>query len=464
MLKTLPHPPDLKTCLKTLVCAIALNVGVAGHALAQTPTDAAANFRFSGFGSIGFTHADADGATFVRDITQPQGAGNHGLHWEQDTRLGVQGNLQLTDNLEAVAQIVSRYRQENNFDPEVTWGFLKYNHNDWLEVRAGRIGFDVYPGADTRDVGYSYLWVRPPIEYFGTLLFPYEDGGDIMVRQSIGNGLIRAKLYTGITRQRVNSLMQQREWLGGLNLPPIGTVQDLNKSRVSGGFIEYQDIHWTARIGMANLDTKKEMPDNFGFGQILQGEIMQAMMGGNLPLAGALQAFGNDARLADKQSTFKAINLAYEDGPLQTQLAFSRIDSDSAIVPDYKSAYISAGYRFGKLTPYLAAARISTKHNDTPERLAQLGATPAITTMSRFMLNTGVMNRHSVSIGARYDIAQNLALKMQMDVVHNKSCSPLSLPFMSPGAPCPAPLMWPKVPVDWDGRAKIYSAVLDFTF
>lgn len=471
MLRPHPYPPPPTSALKTLLCTLTLSMGWAGGSLAQaqpeqtTQPDATPLVRFSGFGSLGVAHANADGATFVRDITQPKGIGNRGLYWEQDSRLGVQGNLQLNDDLELVTQIVSRYRQGNDFHPEVTWAFVKYTPHDMVELRLGRIGFDGYPGADTRDVGYSYLWVRPPVEYFGTLLFPYEDGADIVLRHSIADGLLRAKLYTGITRQQASSLMQQREWAGGLNLPPIGSVQDLNKSRVTGGFLEYQDMHWTARLGMARTRIQKDFPQgSFNFRQVMQGEAMLAQMNGNFPLLGALQELGAGMQLAGKHTTFKAINLAYEDGPLQTQLAFSRMDSNTPLTPNYKAGYASAGYRIGKLTPYVTTARIQTKHSQIPQRLGQLGASPMLTSVTHFMLESPMMDRHTWSVGVRYDIANNLALKMQLDSVRDKSCSPVSLPLMSPGTPCPPPLLSPTVPVNWDGRAQIYSAVLDFTF
>lgn len=421
--------------------------------------------RISGFGTLGGTHVRGDGAYFVRDITQPKGAGNRGITFETDSRLGLQANYRISDEFEAVAQIASRYRHENDYTPELTWGFIKYSPHEAVDLRLGRVGFDSFIGADTRDIGYSYLWVRPPIEYFGTLLFPFVDGGDIVVRAPLARGIVRAKFFTGMTRQKVDSLLQQRNWAGNIQTPPLGTTQDLNKSRDSGGFIEYQDSHWTARLVANKLLLAKDFPPgSFNLGAIFGPAADQAFAQGNPALGQAMHGLLDDMRLAGKKTRFKSVHLVYDDGPLHLQGALSHFSSNSPILPTSRSAFAAAGYRMNRLTPYVMVASLRSPEASHPGQLARLGAAPYLVDVARFAMDNTPSSQTTWSLGARYDLTDRIALKFQADFVHNKDCSPVALPMSGPHPPCSLPLLWPNVPINWDGRAKIYTATLDFIF
>jgi hypothetical protein len=63
-----------------------------------------------------------------------------------------------------VVQAVSYYNHAGNYEPELTWAFISYAPVPDMKVRAGRLGWDVYMLSDSRNVGYSYLWVRPPVD------------------------------------------------------------------------------------------------------------------------------------------------------------------------------------------------------------------------------------------------------------------------------------------------------------
>lgn len=448
-----------------LVAGLALSWSAASAFAVDVETSMTPPATASLFGTLGVTHASAGGGAFVRDITQFHGADNKGLHWAQDTKLGVQANIAWTENLEGVVQILSRYRQTNEFQPEVTWAFLKYIATEHVETRIGRVGYDIYPGADTRNVGFSYLWVRPSIEYFGTLLYPYLDGGDFTLKTEVGRGQVRFKAYGGLTWTKVSALQTQRDWAGGITLPPANLVQDMEGARIKGGFFEYQDQHWTFRFGGSQTLLNKEFPSGgFSIDGLAQGEINQANASKNLALASTLAAFREGMRLTGKKATFKAANLGYEDGPFQLHASLGQMTSDALLVPNYKSGYLLAGYRFGKLTPYASVSAIRTKVSDLPDLMARQGASSLLSSMAKFSISSPILIQTSLSLGVRYDLSPNWAVKFQVDRIQNKNCSPVSLPMTSSYPACAPPLLWPVVPVDWDRKATVYTATLDFYF
>lgn len=427
----------------------------------QEPLSLEKSWSFSGFGTIGLVHAQANGATFVRDITEPKGATNRGLSWETDSRVGFQVNLKASEQFEAVAQVVSHYQWDNNFQPELTWGFLKYSPNDMVDLRVGRIGFDALLASDTRDVGFTYLWARPPVEYYGTLPVPYIDGADLVLRQPLGSGVGRLKLFSGITRQKIPTF--------------FGLIEDLSGSRITGAFADYQDNRWTARIGKADIRLAQGFPGEVEIVGSLRDQANQA--GDGTPLQQALNSYATDVALVGKHISFASVGLAYENGPLQTQIALMHFTSQTLLYPESHSGYISAGYRIDKFTPYVAISAVKSRKSNRAEDLANKGADPGLYDVANFMLTTGQEIQQTLSLGMRYDMLSNVALKFQVDLVRNQNCSPVLNPGAGPaGSSCSAPLLWPLVPGSkdldgnslvpgtWDGHAKIYSAVLDFTF
>jgi DNA-binding transcriptional regulator of glucitol operon len=176
-----------------------------------------------------------------------------------------------------------------------------------------------------------------------------------------------------------------------------------------------------------------------------------------------LNALANDFSTTGHHITFSSLGLAYENGPLRTQMELSHYGSETLTFPATNTGYLSVGYRHGKFTPYAVISAARSKKSSRADELAGKGV-DSIVSIGNFVLTTGQEVQHTYSVGMRYDLTSNAALKFQMDMIHNHTCSPVSLPVIGPSPPCSSPLLWQTVPVSWDGRANVYSAVLDFTF
>ena len=404
---------------RTALALLATFVG-ALPAMAEPAANEYLPVAFRAFGTLGIAHTQGDGAGFIRDMSQPKGADNRGLDWQLDTRLGVQANLKVSDDFEAAAQIVSRYRNDNNFQPEPTWAYLKYSLNDTADIRVGRVGFDAFLSADSRDVGYSFLWVRPPVDYYGNLFFNYSDGGDITFRMPTGPGRSRLKLFAGIARERSSSLVEQRVWAGNITRAPIGTIQDLDGSRGSGAFIDYQDKHWIARLGIARLKVTQDFPlGNLNVLGLLRTSASQAYSQSNTALGQALTSFANDMQPANKRINFGSIDLAYEDGPLHLQMAVNRITSDTLLIADSHAGFFSAGYRIGSTTPYAVVSGIKPRRSKRADELSGIAPTNVVS-LANFLVSAPLTDQRTYSFGIRHELARNISLKVQADMIRNR--------------------------------------------
>ncbi|MBY0446863.1 MAG: hypothetical protein K2Q15_16835, partial [Burkholderiales bacterium] len=206
-------------------------------------------FSLSGFATLGAAYNSTDQADFLRDLSQREGVGySRKFDFGVDSLLGVQLDARINSDISASAQLLSHRRYDNSYTPELNWAFVKYAPNDTLQARFGRLGFDVYMQADSRNVGYSYLPVRPPVDYYGGLPISYVDGMDVVLKHPIGEGIARLKFSMGYAREK---------------LPVQGTdsVLDLNGSPLWGGYFDYQLQNWQFRAGYAKLKLENELPE-----------------------------------------------------------------------------------------------------------------------------------------------------------------------------------------------------------
>lgn len=386
-------------------------------------------FSINGFGTLGVVHSNNDQADFVRDISQNEGAGfTRKTDFGVDSLLGVQINTRPSEQLDGALQVVSR-RSTHDFRPEITWAYLRYTLDDNLQLRVGRVGFDAYMLADSRNVGYSYQWVRPPVDFFGSLIISYFDGADLVWTHPIQNGLFRAKLYAGLAREEIR----------------IGTPAQylsFDRSRLTGGHIEFQTTHWLYRIGYAQARLHNENP--------LLAPLLAALNAPQLNmLIPSAAVLADELALKDKLARYYSAGLVFDDGPLQAQLMLNQVDTGSSDYPHTRAGYFTLAYRFNKWTPYFTYSA-SRSILSAPNTVLPTGINPAIDALAygaqaatREQLN----HRNTLSLGIRYALSEKADLKLQADLIESKQH--LLVRNLQPG---------------WNGKANLLSAAINFIF
>jgi len=155
-------------------------------ALASHPIDTPI-FTFGGFGSLGVSHSSQDLGDYVLDGTLPQGAGRSSyLSASNNSRIAAHVNANFTPTVSAILQVITEYHSDGTFTPEIEWANVKYAFNPKAYVRVGRIALPTFLDSDSRDVGYTYTWVHPPVDLYRQLAIAGSDGVDGMYRFEIG--------------------------------------------------------------------------------------------------------------------------------------------------------------------------------------------------------------------------------------------------------------------------------------
>lgn len=140
-------------------------------------------FKFNGFGTLATTHSSQRDGDYVPDSILPSGAGRSS-EWStsNDSRLGLHVAANISPKISAVLQVISEYQADNSYNPEVEWFNIKYSFNPDFFIRIGRIALPAMLYSDSRDVGYSFPWIHPPVDVYRELTITHSDGIDAMYR------------------------------------------------------------------------------------------------------------------------------------------------------------------------------------------------------------------------------------------------------------------------------------------
>ena len=398
-----------------VACLLFSHAAMADSDAAMAPK----RFELSGFGTLGVARTDTNDTQFIRDQTQ-QGGIDKSFSSKLDSLIGLQAYFRASDSLELVTQAISRYGPQGDYRPEISWAFAKYNFNPNLSVRAGRMGTEFYLLADSRHVGYSYLTVRPSVDFFGLLAFHYVDGLDLTGIVPLGEGLLKGKVFAGYSHE----------------LAPIGSeFLNMHGNPMAGGYVDYQQGHWQWRATMAQMTFKHELPapvSTLRDGLYLTG----------VPSAvAAADAIG----IKDKTSRFYSVGGVYDRGPLQVQAMLSELRHESATYQNSKAGYLLAGYRMGQVTPFVGYSWTKSK-----EKTLSTGLPPnPLNDYLAASLARVHTDQHTYTLGARWDFHRDMALKAQVDMIRG---TPQSI------------FLYPSNTPNFDGKLNVFSLALDFVF
>jgi hypothetical protein len=399
---------------------LVLCAGLLGSFLAHAAEDsggwASEHLAIKGFGTLGFARSDNDAAEYVRDLSQP-----HGLtrKWSAkvDSLVGVQANLKLGMQTEGVLQLISRYRYDGSYRPEVSWAFLRHDFTPDSQARVGRLGTEFYMQADSRLVGYSNTTVRPPPDFYGPLVFSYFDGFDASASMPWGDGLLRGKFFAGRSPE-VSPFYDPVTW-------------NLKGTRLIGGHLDYFLGPWQFRVGHTEVKfSANELPLNYLAGMFIPD----------------LDIVSLAPELSTKRKTtnFDSVGLVYDQGPLQIQAMLGRIEHETAAYEDSRAAFIIGSYRMRQFTPYLGYSKTKSSASSITSPLP-----PPLDSIAQGLPAATHTDQRTITVGTRWDFQPNLALKVQYDMIRGKPESVFSFRGKN---------------LQWDGRMKMLSVALDFAF
>jgi hypothetical protein len=361
-----------------------------------------------GFGTLGMTTQDIDSVQFRRTFAQPRGVEGGKPEFYTDSIAGVQVDAKVNQKFNVMAQGVSHLRADGSWSLRLSQAFVRYSPDESLVLRAGRLGYDIYLLAESRQVGYSYLALRPPPEFYGRVTNDQIDGADIAYTRRVGRGLVRARIFGG-------GAAGETAFVDGSHVNTDGNL--------FGACFDYLYQGWTARVAMIHFeyDANPRIA----------------------PLVTALRMTGvpESVAIADEldhpvlSSNGMQLGVAYDEGPMQAQLLYGIVKSGSIAGPAFENVYALFGYRLQQFTPFASFA--SSRDRDSP-RSTGLPAIPMFARLNGAVLDMQSRIRstqHTASIGVRFDFASHFDLKLQIDHVSVRDSALMFDRRTPPGGP-----------------------------
>jgi hypothetical protein len=386
--------------------------------------------HLSGFGTLGLTTSDNHDYALLRDQSSGKGISAATAPLWADSRLGLQMDAEITPDLTATIQGVFQKDPSVDFDNTLQWAFLKYQPVSWLQLRVGRMGADSFMLSDLRNVGFTYNWVRPPVEFYG--LFPVYsyDGADATYRARLSDdwSFELEGLY-GVTRFVITEVGSK--------------TSDLKFPVFWGGNAVLRNDDWTFRLSGLRARFGDTLP------QIMQVQSALQSVSAFLPsaenTAGALSLQGAPVR-------FYSAGIGYDDGTWTGQTEYARTECGCQLIRGNNAAYGIIGRHFGEWTPFLSYSKVLQDNAYQP--ISSPLPVPQIEALFggvNTLLHSGHLDQDDRTAGLRWNFSAKADLKLQYDNYHVRNFS----------------ILWRSLntlPAGGSGSINVFSASLDFIF
>jgi hypothetical protein len=398
------------------------------HACANAEDTSTSMLSLSGFGTLGVVHSSNDKADFTSTILKPNGAGySHDWSAAVDSLIAAQVTAHFTRQLTAVLQLVAEQNYDNGYRPHVEWANIQYQFTPDFSVRVGRTVLPGFLLSDTRAVGYTYAWVRPPLEVYRLLPITTGDGVDVNYHVHIGDFTNTLQVNYGKNDARLPDDVGG----GSSDATHLWSISDTTEYAALTVRITYQQTD----LAIAAFDALFDAFGQFG----AQG-----------------------ATIADRynsqpfQFTVIGVSASYDPGDWFVMSEWGRVDSNS-VLGKRAAWYVSGGYRLGKFTPYVTYAKATADNLSDPG--LTIAALPAALAGPAASLNAALDAtlsatkpvQNTISVGSRWDFMKKADLKLQFDHTCIGAGSTGVLSNIQPG-------------FQLGGRVNVFSASVDFVF
>ena len=338
------------------------------------------------FGTLGYSKTDsafanyrlAQGYEFYADK-----AGSSIL----DSRIGAHGKVEFFEGVHAIAQVHARRNSVDEVEWLAPWAYLHWQPDLQYELMFGRFRHSLFMITDEMDVGYSWPWVRPPVELYSLAgESTYVDGVKFRYRNTLG-------AFTAAVETHFGQLQLDRK-------PRLFVDNEKNY----GIALSLSDGTLTYRVSWVQAHVSIEAPRLITLVNLINQQ--------------------NPAILPDYQfqhispQRYLNVGMRYEDGQWLVLAEAARLWLNTRLLPNKWAYYLTIGRTFDTLTPYVSVAnqRLTGLYPET-----RLSGTAALA-IGQLEKNS-VSDQFATTVGVRWDFTAGMALKMQIEQIHQPTGS-----------------------------------------
>lgn len=335
-----------------------------------------AQVRISGFGQFVASDQGGDGAYPFLAYT------DNDISYREESLFAVQVSADLNERFSATAQILARGSED--FDPKFAWAYLSWQASDDVNIKLGRQRIPFFTFSDYLDVGYAYMWVRPPKSVYN-FNFSNIDAIAFNWQGQTGNWGHQALFMTG----RFDGNLQIQ------GVPAPGQLEKLYYGMWESSYDEAFTIR--AAYGKADVTiTAAQLTPLF-----------------NALDAARLSALRAALDIEQDPVTFTGLGLVYDRDAWLIGLEGKIVDIKQTYQGERHDKLAYVGFRWGNWMPYLSRGI----RNTHAKRELLTRVPPALPAALRDALNqlvlTDAFDDRYDSIGVRWDVMKNVCFKFE---------------------------------------------------
>lgn len=358
-----------------------------------------AQVTLSGFATLGVTASSSDEFIFRSAINRWPEEGTNLL---TESLIGLQVNYQVNDKVDVVVQSILDNKNYDSLSDYIDLAFIRYQIDRNYSVRFGRLNNNAYILSEYLEVGYSYLWATPPMEFYTPSSYlTYIDGIELQYRNLIGDGMLQATLAMGNSKA---------------DLLNVDSVSVLEYDYVLNSSVTYETDHWLFKGTFSHFHGHKARIEGLDQLQDLAASYPSQWW----PFMGELL---QSLDFKDQSIQYVALGVNYhrDNWLVKSEVAYFNIDW--GLTGDLGYGYISVGYEFEEITPYMTFAILDSLYDrhiieqprydliDDPQTQQTLAF---LQSNFQTLYDSARMDQHSVSLGMRWDFTPRWVAKGQV--------------------------------------------------
>ncbi len=369
----------------------------------------AQSWEISGYGSLGYSYDDSDNIGNIRSANQYQ-TDFEGGNWKHSTNAAIQFDYYFSDALSATVQAL--YEPSNHYHQTTDYlnlGFVNYTPNHQWSFSVGRQAPSIYLASDSRNIDYAHLWAYPIKEVYGYQGFNNIDGVAVTrywetqdyqyaLSMQYGNG----KFYYPRDKNSHVDVSAEHAWLASLKVSHGSWNHSLSFAYLHNLDADWDDQTQSEINILRSLAFSEQMPAH------IQSDARDYL---------------NTYMLDENPTYYYFVGSQYFDGGWLVQLELNKVDSQSVLSPTGYGGYLMIGRSLGQLTPYGIISTFVPKDEPVkPENSWDTGGSQGAflelaNQMAATNINVNRVEQSTLSVGVRYDVADNFAFKFQFDTV-----------------------------------------------
>ena len=360
--------------------------------------------RWSGYGTLGYSGDNDDRLTLIRELSQePRNGFSTGSSWRPDTRLGLHLDYHPTASTELVAQAVLRDQATQNTNTILELAYAGVALGPHWRIRGGRVGFDPFLMSDYRNLGFAYVWTRPPPEYYSWMPIFSVDGLDVIAEITDGDG--------GLWRMRGQAGISTPMLVIG-NQAFTVQVRDLY-----GLSLTRETFLWRLKLGYTQYRTTNDPPT---LAPLITG-LGQVAAGAPPGIADEAQLLREQIQIDGARQDFLSFGGVYDDGSWITQFEIGRVGANRDILMSSEMGYLMLGHRVGHWTPFVTGAFANrSRALRAPVNDWDAIGLGGLQDVAISVANSTYSDQRSLTLGLRWDLHPSAALTAQVARVEIK--------------------------------------------